>query len=271
LATNRFLEQLRAGKTLLGLCNMYPAAGIVEGMCVGWDFVWIDCQHGQMGYDAALGAIRAAHVAGVETLLRVPGHEPGVIAPYLDLAPSALMVPMVNTAAQAEAIARALHFPPRGERSYGGRRVIDLYGRDYYKDVETAVVAQIETQEAAANARAIIETDGIDLLFFGPDDMKVSLGLPINTAPFDNEQLIAAMKQTVDAARAAGKFACCVGADEKSARAAREMGFQVLVGGGDIAFMRVAAADRLATLRRAVGEEAAPAAPVRKGSDVYGG
>ncbi len=269
--SNRFLQRLEDGKTLLGLCNMYPAAGIVEGMCQGWDFVWIDCQHGEMGYDAAMASIRAAHVADVDTLLRVPGHEPGVIGPYLDLAPSAIMIPMVNTAAQAEAIAKATHFPPRGERSYGGRRVIDLYGRDYYKDVKTAVVAQIETQEAAANAREIIETDGIDLLFFGPDDMKVSLDLPINTAPFAHDALIAAMKQTADAAQAAGKFACCVAANEQAAKAATDMGFQVLVGGGDIAFMRTAAAERLGVLRGATGGDTAAAQPVRRGSDVYGG
>ncbi|MFW6038846.1 MAG: HpcH/HpaI aldolase family protein [bacterium] len=271
MSRNRLLEQLRQDRVLLGLCNMYPAAGLIEGMCKGWDFVWIDGQHGAMAYDSIAAAVRAAQLTGVETIIRVPGHEPGLIGPYADLAPSAVMVPMVNTAEQAETVSQALRFPPNGQRSYGGRRVIDLYGRDYYTEFEMAVIAQIETRQAAENAAAIINTEGIDLLFFGPDDMKVSLGLPINTSPLENEQLREAMRKTADAARSAGKFACCVSGDEQSARAAVEMGYQVLVGGGDIAFLRVAAANRLTELRRVAGEAYSEECDIKAGSDVYGG
>lgn len=269
---NRFLVRLREGKVLLGLCNMYPSAGIIEGMCQGWDFVWIDGQHGQIDYQAAASALRAACVANVDTLLRTPGDEPGMLGKWADLAPSAIMVPMINTVEQARAIVKALRFSLQGERSYGGRRVIDLYGRDYYREHELAVVAQIETEQAVRNADAIIGTEGIDMLFFGPDDMKVSLDLPINTAPSDNDRLIKAMQRTAAAANAVGKFACCVAGDAKAASMAVDMGFQVMVGGGDIGFMRAAAADKLDELR-AVAGDAGPAgkAAMKTGSDVYGG
>lgn len=246
------LSKLPAGRMLLGLCNMYPSAGLVEGMCPGWDFVWIDGQHGQMAYDAMLHAIYAAEVAGVATVLRVPGHESSWLGLAADLDVDALMVPMVNTAEEAAEVARRTHFPPLGVRSYGGRRVIDRRGRDYYRQHRPLVMAQIETVEAVGHASAIIAVEGIDMLFFGPDDMKVSMGLPIDTNPVEHPQLRQAMERVASAARTAGKFAGCVAASPSNVQAAAEMGYHLAVGGGDIAFLRVAAAQRLAELRAAM-------------------
>ena len=270
MSTNVFLNRLRRGEVLLGLCNMYPSPGILEGMCKGWDFVWIDGQHGQIGYADVGNILRAAAVAQVQTLLRTPGCEPGMLGQYADLSPSAVMVPMINNATEAQAVVQALRFPPLGERSYGGRRVIDLYGRDYFHEAELAVVAQIETQEAVANAEAIIGTEGVDMLFFGPDDMKVRLGIGINTSPFEDESLRSAMRRTAEAARGAGKFACCIAASAATLKAAVEMGYQVIVGGGDIGFMRAASASKLAELRELAGERKADK-PTGAAGDVYGG
>ncbi len=271
MRANVLFNKLRAGDVVLGLCNMYPAPGIIEGMCRGWDFVWIDGQHGQLSYDGCLNAMLAASATGIETLIRVPGHENGILGPIADLAPSAIMVPMVDTAAQAKAIVQSLRFPPLGNRSYGGRRVIDLDGRDYYRERELCVVAQVETLEAVKNADAIINTEGIDVLFFGPDDMKLRMGLPINTAIDESKELQAAMKTTADAARKAGKFAGCVVASPASVQVAVDLGYNMGGGGGDIAFLRVAAADKLTALRAVAGQKPANTAAPKKGSDLYGG
>lgn len=267
---NIMFDRLRKGEVLLGLCNMYPAAGIIEGMCAGWDFVWIDGQHGELSYDSILHAMHASGTARIETLVRVPSQEGGVLGMYADLAPSAIMVPMVNNVEEAKRVVYGLRFPPLGERSYGGRRVIDLDGRDFYRERELLVVAQVETLESVSNVDAIINTNGIDALFFGPDDMKVRMGLPINTAINENDQLRNAMQKTVDACRKAGKIAGCVGATPAAAKMAAEMGYQILIGGGDIAFLRVAAADRLVELRKATGSTGETVKP-KAGTGVYGG
>ncbi len=246
---NRFLARLAAGEALLGFCNMYPAAGIIEGMAQGWDFCWIDGQHGEMSYDSLMHAIRTAQLMKLETLVRVPSHESGVLCAAADLAPSAVMVPMVNTAGEASRVVDGLRFPPLGKRSYGGRRVIDLYGREYYREQPLGVVAQIETLDAVANADAIAATDGVDVLFFGPDDMKVRMGLPINTKIDESQELQDAMRTVVEACSKAGKYAGCVAATPEALRMARELGYQLIVGGGDIAILRVAAAERIQTLR----------------------
>ena len=249
---NLLFEKLRAGEVALGLCNMYPASGIIEGMCTGWDFVWIDGQHGEMSYQPILHATQAAMAVGVESLIRVPGHEHSILGVYADLAPSAIMVPMVDTPEQARHIAAGLRFPPLGVRSFGGRRVIDLYGREYFTERELLVVAQTETLAAVENAPAVIGTEGIDCLFFGPDDMKVRMGVPINTAITDSPEIREAMQRTADAARDAGKFSACVATSASGIEMAVSMGYQLIVGGGDIACLRVIAAQRLAELREAV-------------------
>ena len=268
---NMMIEKIRAGHTVVGLANMYPASGIIEGMCRGWDFVWIDGQHGEMSIDACLHAVQAAAATGIETLLRVPSHEDSSLGPFADLSPSAVMVPMVNNVVEAKNVVGGLRFPPLGRRSYGGRRVIDLDGRDYYTEREVMLVAQIETLEAAKNAEQIIDVEGVDALFFGPDDMKVRMGIPINTTAADNKQLRDAMEQTAKAARNAGKFAGTVAASAKLSRIAVDMGYQIIVGGADIAFMRIGAANLLEQLREELKQEMAPEAAVKAGSGVYGG
>jgi 4-hydroxy-2-oxoheptanedioate aldolase len=247
---NPLFDHLRAGKVALGLCNMYPASGIIEGMCPGWDFVWIDGQHGEMDYAACLHAVQAARGAGVETLIRVPGHDHRDLGTLADLGPSALMVPMVDSPEQAELIVQGTRFPPRGNRSYGARRAIDLDGREYYQR-ELMVVAQIETLEAVDAAAEIAAVDGIDALFFGPDDMKLRMGIPVNTPVTDHPRLREALAQTAAAAAAAGIFAGTVAPSAAAAEMVTELGYRILVGGGDIAFLRALAAGRLDELRSA--------------------
>jgi 4-hydroxy-2-oxoheptanedioate aldolase len=264
---NRLLEQLRSGATAVGLVNTYPASGIIEGMCPGWDFVWIDGQHGQISYDAALHAVQAAGAAGVETLLRVPGHEPGVLGQYADLAPSAVMVPMVNTPEQAEAVVAALRFPPLGERSYGGRRVVDLDGREFFRERELMLVAQIETPEGVANAEAIIRTPGVDALFFGADDMKCRMQLPMNTPLVDHPRLLEAMQQTARDAVDAGKCCGSVAPNPPTFRACREAGYRMLVVGGDIVFLRQGAAAAREMVQSLLSE-APPTRPIAEGGAI---
>jgi 4-hydroxy-2-oxoheptanedioate aldolase len=253
MVPNRLLERLRQNQVCLGLANTLPAPGIIESMCRGCDFVWIDGQHGQFSYDGLLNAIRAAAVVDVDVLLRVPGHEHSTLCLHADMGPAAIMVPMVNTAAEAEQAVRGLRFPPRGVRSFGARRLADLYGRDYPWEREMAVVAQIETAEAVGNADAIAAVDGVDCLFFGPDDMKMSLGIPMDVAISADARLQDALERTARAARAHGKALGCVCATPELARFAVERGVRLLAGGGDAGFLKTAAAARLSELRNALG------------------
>lgn len=262
METDRLLTKLRQGETVLGVCNMYPASGIVEGMCEGWDFVWLDGQHGEMDYAALLHAMQAADAMGLETVLRVPGHEHSVLGMYADLDPTVVMVPMVNTAEQARHLVAGLRFAPLGARSYGGRRIIDRRGGDFYLKRQWGVVAQTETIEGLRNAAAIIATEGIDGLFFGADDMKIQMGIPVSKPTLECPEILDALRQTARATRAAGKWCGCIAASREVLAATVEMGYRMLVGGSDIMFLRTAAAAQLRQLRAGLATDGpAPTAP----------
>lgn len=258
---HRFLERLRKGEVLLGVCQSYATPAMVELVARGWDVIWLDGQHGHLTYESALAMIQAAGAVGVETLLRIYTHDRDTIAWHCDLAPSALMIPMVNTPEEADAIVRAMRFPPRGARSYGGRRPIDIYGREYYRQLPLGCVVQIETVAAVERAHEIAAVDGVDMLFFGPDDMKVSLKLPINTPVDESPQLQEMMRRTAAAARQAGKFAAAVAVNGKTAKMAVDMGFQLLIGGSEVMFIRSTAPKVLAELRTALGQPAGEPQP----------
>ena len=248
-------QMLKGDRIPLGLCVQFPVAGIIECMSDGWDWLWIDGQHGQHDYRSVLECVRVADYCGIAPVVRVPGHEYGLIGPAMDMRPAGIMVPMINSVQEASAVVNAVRFPPLGRRSYGGRRVIDLGGREYYKtaDDDTILIAQIETQQAVDNVEAIAAVEGVDVLFFSPDDIKVGLGIPVNTALTDSDKLAAAMKQVITAAKNAGKAGGCVAPTPATIKMAAELGFSLIVGGGDVPMLREASPAKLAALQQALG------------------
>lgn len=251
-ATAILRKRLRTETPLLGVCWMYPASGIIESMGAGWDFAWLDGQHGQFSYDSILYGLQAARGMGLATVLRVPSHDPGLLGWYADLAPLALMIPLVDTPQQAQAIVRALRFPPLGNRSYGGRRPIDLEGRSYWQQGSPLIIAQIESPEACEAADEIAAVEGVDALFFGPDDMKLRMGIPLEASAYEHPQLKSVMETVARASLKAGKACGCIAPNAEAAQTATQMGYRLLVGGGDIGFLRSGAAQKLAELRAGI-------------------
>src|SRR6185436_17886989 len=119
------------GVPQLGLNMMYPSPGAIERIGPDWDWIWIDGQHGELGYEETLAMVRACDRIERPAFVRVPHHGFGSISLALDTAPTAVIVPVVDTLEEARQIVKAAKFPPLGGRSYGGRRPIDLAGRLY--------------------------------------------------------------------------------------------------------------------------------------------
>lgn len=247
-----FDEELRESPQL-GICISYPAPGIIERIGGEWDWLWIDGQHGQMGYSDILNLVRAAGLVGRPTIVRTPGHEAGAIGLALDMLPAGVMVPMVENEDQARAIVRAAKFPPLGSRSYGGRRPIDMLDRGYaHADrKQPMLVCQIETPEGVDRAESIAAVEGVDVLFFGPDDMALRAGLamdrPRPEGCFNKEfQAVAA------AAAANGKLAGSVFATPEAVRYGVEWGYRLIVGGGDMAFLTAGSQEKSRSLRAVI-------------------
>jgi len=217
---------------------MYPAPGIVERIGPDWDWLWIDGQHGELGYDDVLAVVRASDSVHRPAVVRVPGHDPGQIGKALDTAAAGVMVPMVNTPAEARKVVQAAKFPPLGARSYGGRRPIDLWGRGYANPVqpEPLLVCQIETPEGLRNADQIATVDGVDVLFFGPDDMALRAGLPMDQ-PRPEGVFDEAFHVVANAARRGGKFAGGVFRAPAALAAAVQQGYHLIVSAGDVMFL----------------------------------
>lgn len=231
-------KRFTTDKPLLGLCNMYPAEGIVERIGSDWDWIWIDGQHGQHDYRSILSTVRVCDALDVPSVVRVPGQEYGSIGRVLDTCASGIMVPMVNTVEQAKAVVNAVKFPPLGIRSYGGRRPIDVMGRAYAHTANEDVflIAQIETKEGLRNAEAIAAIDGIDALFFGPDDMSMQDGLRMDVSR-DVSELIDLMKIMSDAAKKYGKIAGSTSPTPELYKAAVKLGYRLIVATGDVGLL----------------------------------
>ena len=254
MASQTLRKSLEAGELLLGCAVTYPEPAIIESIAGPFDWVWIDAQHGLWNRASAANAVRAADLVGTASVIRVPGHEYGVIGPFLDLAPKGVMVPMVDTPDEARRVVEAVRFPPLGKRSFGGRRVGDLYGRDYPAVEEAAplLIAQIETPLGVANVEAIAATPGIDVLLFGAADFQLRLGLPMGL-PQRPAQVDEAAKTIMDACTAHGVFGGIVCGNDQVLATAVGMGYQLINLGGDAGFVRQGAQDRLASARATLG------------------
>ena len=223
----------------LGLCIMLPSPAALERIGRDWDWVWLDGQHGQIaGYDTMLSMVRACQAAGKPAFVRVPGHEPSWIGLALDMGADAVIVPQVDNVEQAGRIIQAAKFPPLGNRSFGGRRPIDLQGRSYVREPggKPWLICQIESPEALENAEAIASLPGVDGLFLGPDDYLLRQGVEIDIAG-DEAMVGEAIRRMAAACRPLNKALLCVGMGGDMFRICLENGATHIVAGGDVAFL----------------------------------
>lgn len=232
--SNPMREKLKGNDVMLGLGIMYASPSCIEIMAPGWDWIWIDGQHGQHDLAAIRECVETTARAGLFSVARVPGHEPDFIRKVVATAADGIMVPLVDTADQAELVVDAA-------RSAG-------------ENEDLLIVAQIETLNGVSEAAEIAEVEGVDVLFFGPDDMKMRMGLPMNTVITESEKLTDAMRQTARAALDAAKFAGGIAPTRAAIRMAFSLGYTLLVGGGDVPFLRSASPATAAEFRAALNE-----------------
>lgn len=217
----------------------------------GADFLLLDRQHGSWGDDSTIAALRAMRGGSAIPMARVLHNDYALIGRLLDEGMMGIVVPMVNTAADAKAVADACHFPPHGERSWGWGRARS-YGPEYPSWIEEQlfVAIQIETAEAVENAEAIMATPGIDGCWLGPSDLSFSLGFHPSEMD-DRDEHARALEKVVQACRNTGKIPGVAGRSVQDAVNRAAIGFQFITAGGDAGFVLGGAAATLQTLRQA--------------------
>ena len=254
-------------RPLFGLSLSYPAPGIIERIGAAWDWFWIDCQHGELEYSDAVGLVKAAQLIGVPPIVRIPGIDPSWAARILDVGAAGVIVPMVESLAEARAMISATKFPPVGNRSFGGLRVATRAGADYYKTAnrDTVLILQLESNEAVALADQLAALEGVDGLFLGPDDLVIRNGMEAKN-PKDMAAIGRQSEIVAKACRRHGKLNVGIAGNEVGIGMAKHFKHDLVVGAGEFVLLQTASAQRVQAMWDAFGlkRPGAAAKPARK-------
>lgn len=188
LPRNLFKARLKAGESQLGLWNTIGGNTVPEMLGgAGFDWVLVDCEHAPIETVEVLSALQAiGQTPDVSAVVRPAANDPVLFKRLLDMGAQTLLVPYVQTAAEAASAVEAMRYGPTGVRGMAGMTRATRYGRvaDYYTraEDELCLVVQVETIGAIAELEAIAQTDGVDAVFIGPSDLSASMGLRGQTA-----------------------------------------------------------------------------------------
>ena len=176
-------RRLKAGEFIHGGHVFLPNPAMAEAMaCFGYEYLWIDAEHGAYDKNDILAHITAVNGAGAGAFVRVTANDPTIIKSVLEMGPNGIIAPMVCSAAEAAAFVSACTYPPKGSRGFGPRRAIrygTISNAEYLATIDDSLVkiAQIEHREAVENIDSILEVPGIDSVVVGPFDLSGSLGI----------------------------------------------------------------------------------------------
>jgi len=205
---------------------------------MGFDWLMIDTEHSPVNPETLAAMIATVGDTGVTPLVRVGNVDQYLIKQALDSGAQGILVPLVSTEAQARTVVSFAKYPPDGVRG-AAAAAASRYGRDlasYLRsaNAETIVGVQIETREALENLEAIARVPGVDLLFVGPTDLTLSLGLLDDRK---NPRVAEAMRNVVGVCTSHGKVpgTLVIDADEK--RRAVELGFRFISLASDVRFL----------------------------------
>lgn len=240
------------GKNIqIGIWQSIPQPMISRYLALmGWEWIILDLQHGPMNWETAYECIHAIRQTGARPLVRTAIGVPGEVEKALDLGAGGVVVPMVNSLAQAKTLARAAKYPPLGERSLGGDAFLH-YGNDYPEKAngETLLLVQMEHLDAVGQAEEIINLPGVDGCFVGPVDLALSMGISRHTYEQHPDHR-AAMKRIVETTLAAGKMPCCNTYSPDDFAAKQAAGFQAITLRSDLDLLMSSGKELLGRLEK---------------------
>lgn len=183
---NKAKTRLKSGELAIGCgIRLVRNVDIIKIMkAAGFDWMFIDCEHGSMSIETACELSVAAQDSGVAPIVRVPYGQLTMATRVLDGGAMGIVIPHVDTPEEAREIADKLRYPPRGHRSVGGADAQFDYAPPPLGEMTKAIDDQmlltvmIETPKAVKNAEAIAAVPGIDCLLVGSSDLSVELGIP---------------------------------------------------------------------------------------------
>ena len=252
-------EKLEAGQLSLGVgVRMTRSVEIAKAMATaGFDWLFLDMEHGVMSLEACAQISAAALDAGIAPIARVPNGQYSIATRALDNGALGIVMPHVDTAAEAREVVEKLKYPPIGRRSVGGWGPHYQLGKLSTGDAVTVLnksnltVVMLETPLAIQNAAEIAAVPGVDVLLIGSNDLCAEMGIP---GDFGNDRLAEAYGVMIAACEKAGKFPGMAGIyNEAIMPRYIGMGARFILSGQDGGFMMAGAQSRTGFLRKTHG------------------
>ena len=251
---NRVKRALACGERSLGtMVFEFPTTGIGRIVAAaGAEFVIYDMEHTGWSIETIRMLMATTRAADVVPMVRVPATEYHLLARPLDVGAMGLMVPMVETAEQAQLIVDSAKYPPMGRRGAAfGVAHDDYSGGDIMEKMRSAndeilLLAQIETARGLENVDQIAAVEGIDVVWIGHFDLTNSLGIP---GQFSHPTFLGAVDRVLAAAATHGKTAGIMCGDVAAGQAQLAQGFRALAYSGDLWIYQQALQQGLDTLR----------------------
>jgi 4-hydroxy-2-oxoheptanedioate aldolase len=262
---NAFKQALEAGETQIGLWVGMADGYVTEILAgVGFDWLLIDGEHAPNDLRSILAQLQAISSAWSafphrsQPVVRIPIGRAELIKQVLDIGAQTILVPMVDTPAQAAELVRAMRYPPDGIRGMGSALARASRWQAYPQylheaNAQTCLLVQVESVEALDNLDAIAGTPGIDGVFIGPADLSASMGHVGEPGHVDVQ---AAIADAIVRIRRAGKPAGILSTTEDQARKWLAAGATFVAVGVDTILLSKAAK---ALLEKYKGGSAGPA------------
>ena len=229
-----------------------PDVPAIAAAC-GYDAVYVDLEHTSTSLETTAMLCASAVGAGISALVRVPSHDPSVIARVLDNGAVGIIVPHVNSKSEAEAVIDAARFPPIGHRSIAGPNAVSGYqpraASELTAELErrTVVAVMIETPWAVEASDEIAAVEGVDMVLLGPSDLTAEMGIH---GQYENVHFHRAVESVAAACRSHGVALGVAGI--KSLELLNrfvDLGLRFISAGTDVGMMTEAATTRAQALR----------------------
>ncbi len=253
MRANPVKKALKAGEPSVGTWLSLGSITAARFMArLGFQWLTLDIEHSLVGMETAVHIFASIADAGCTALARVPSNRHDHIKRVLDNGAHGIVVPMVNSRAEAEAAVSAVLYPPRGTRSVGGSvHALNFGGTalEYYEraNEELLIVLQCEHIQAVRDAEAIFSVPGIDAIFVGPNDLAASMRSPDGKPP-SGEATREAMQHILATCRKCGVAAGVHVNSPEEARHRIEEGWQFIAIGSELRMMLNGANDLLQKL-----------------------
>lgn len=179
---NAFKQALKDGRAQIGLWQALASPYTAE-ICAGagYDWLLLDAEHAPNDIPLLVAQLQALKGTASHAVIRPPVGETWIVKQLLDIGAQTLLIPMIETRAQAEAMVRAVRYPPHGVRGVGAALArASAFNRipDYLQTAndEICLLVQVESRAALAALDDIASTDGVDGVFIGPSDLAADMG-----------------------------------------------------------------------------------------------